>query len=206
MAKRFTSTEIWSEDWFIEMPTEYKLFWYYLLSNCNHAGLFRVNLKAFCSLNDIIIEPEKVLLYFNVGKQRVRVINSNLWLIEDFFSYQYGTTFNPKNRVHLSIENEYIKVGVKLTSIRGLIDLKDRVKDKDIDITVLSFKEQLLKDKINYEKIAMSWRVKLHEFETMVEAFDLSVSEEHADYPKYRSHFYNWGKTRYDQFTKKMQY
>ena len=43
MAKRFTSTEIWNEDWFLDMPAEYKLFWYYMLCECDHAGLFKVN-------------------------------------------------------------------------------------------------------------------------------------------------------------------
>ena len=26
MAKRFSATEIWDEDWFLDMPNEYKLF------------------------------------------------------------------------------------------------------------------------------------------------------------------------------------
>lgn len=134
MAKRFISTVIWDEDWFLEMPAEYKLFWFYMLSNCDHAGLFKVNLRSFCGLNGVNIKQEEALRYFNNGKERIRVLeNQSVWLIEDFFAFQYGPTFNPKNRVHESIENLYILYGIKLTSIRGLKDLKDRVKDKDKD-------------------------------------------------------------------------
>jgi len=133
MAKRFTATEIWSEDWFLDMPMEYKLFWYYMLSNCNHAGIFKVNLRSFCGLNGVNLTSTKVLEFFNAGKQRIRVINSSIWLINDFFVYQYGATLNPNNRVHASIVKEYLKHGIELTSIRGLKDLKDGVKDKDKD-------------------------------------------------------------------------
>ncbi len=133
MAKRFTATEIWNEDWFLDMPSEYKLFWYYMLSTCNHAGFYKVNLRSFCGLNGVNLTSNKVLEYFNAGKQRIRVINSSLWLIDDFFVYQYGSTLNLNNRVHISIEKEYLKHGIELTSIRGLKEVKDGVKDKDKD-------------------------------------------------------------------------
>lgn len=134
MPKRFTSTEIWEEDWFLEMPNEYKLFWYYILSACNHAGLFRVNIKKFCNLNNVSISINKAVEFFNNGKDRIRVISSTVWLIEDFFAFQYGKTFNPNNKLHESIEKAYNQQDIKMTSIRGLLDLKDRVKDKDKEI------------------------------------------------------------------------
>jgi hypothetical protein len=133
MAKRFCSTDIWGEDWFLEMPIGYKLFWNYMLASCNHAGLFKVNLRSFCGLNEVKIEADQALQFFNNGKDRIRVVNQSLWLVEDFFVFQYGPKFNPNNRVHLSIKNELEKNGVNLTSIRGLIEDRDRVKDKDKD-------------------------------------------------------------------------
>lgn len=132
MAKRFISTVIWDEDWFLDMPPEYKLFWFYILSNCDFGGIFKVNLRSFCSLNGVKIDSDTALQYFNKDKQRIKILdNQQVWFIEDFFAFQYGTTFNPENRVHASIEKLYLKYGLKMTSIRGLIDLKDRVKDKD---------------------------------------------------------------------------
>lgn len=137
MAKRFSSTEIWSEDWFLDMEPNYKLFWHYMLASCNHAGLFKVNVKVFNSINGVNIAPSKALEYFNAGKNRVRQISDTLWLIEDFFAFQYGGTFNPKNRVHESIAKEYHKSGIDIKSIRGvgspLLDPNNGVKDKDKD-------------------------------------------------------------------------
>jgi len=137
MAKRFSSTEIWNEDWFIESPQEYKLFWFYILSSCNHAGLYKVNFKSFSIVNGLILTPSKALDYFNTGKQRIRAISETLWFIEDFIPYQYGNTLNLSNRVHLSIFNELQKHEIDLKSIRGLKGLKEGVKDKDKDIIVV---------------------------------------------------------------------
>lgn len=133
MAKRFTATEIWKEDWFLDMPIEYKLFWYYMLSNCDHAGLFKINIGSFCRLNEVKLTSKKAFEYFNVGKQRIREVSDSVWFIEDFFVYQYGTTFNWNNRVHESIGEIYKRNNIEIKSIRGLLDLKDRVKDKDKD-------------------------------------------------------------------------
>jgi hypothetical protein len=133
MAKRFTATEIWGEDWFLAMPIEYKLFWYYMLANCDHGGLFKVNLKSFCGLNEVKVTTTNALKYFNEGKERIRVINSSVWYVEDFFVFQYGTTFNTNNRLHASIQKLYEKLGIELTSIRGVLDLIDGVKEKEKD-------------------------------------------------------------------------
>ena len=48
--------------------------------------------------------------------------------------YEYGPALNWNNRVHESIGELYQRHNIELKSIRGLIDLKDRVKDKDKDI------------------------------------------------------------------------
>lgn len=133
MAKRFVDTKIWGEDWFLEMPNEYKLFWFYILSECDHAGLFKVNLRSFRGLLEVKMTTTEALGHFNNGKDRIRIISESLWLIEDFFVFQYGTTFNSNNRLHESIEKQLEKHGIKLTSIRGLLDLKHGVKEKDKD-------------------------------------------------------------------------
>ena len=150
MAKRFISTAIWDEDWYLDMPPEYKLFWFYILSNCDFGGLFKVNLRSFCSLNGVTIKQEDALKYFNSGKRRIRVLdNQSVWFIEDFFVFQYGTTFNPGNRVHESIGKLYLNYGIKIDSIRGLLDLKDRVKEKEKDKE--KEKEKFRKEKGGYE-------------------------------------------------------
>lgn len=148
MAKRFIATELWNEDWFLDMKIEYKLFWYYIISNCNHAGIFKLNLRTFNLLNEVNLTSKQALDYFNNGKVRIRELSDSKWFIEDFFVFQYGSKFNTNNRVHESIGKELIKNNIILTSIRGLIDHNDSVKDKDKDKDkVLVVSDNNLKEK-----------------------------------------------------------
>ena len=41
MAKRFTDTEIWEQDWFIDLPNKYKLLWNYIKDKCDNVGIWR---------------------------------------------------------------------------------------------------------------------------------------------------------------------
>lgn len=120
MAKRFHATEIWDEDWFIELPKDYKLFWFYLKDKCDQAGFFRINVLLFNSTHQVNIDIETAFELFNKGKKRLRKVNGSMWLVEDFFKFQYGQKFNDKNVVHLGIEKIYTNHGVSIGSLRGI--------------------------------------------------------------------------------------
>lgn len=66
------------------------------------------------------IDETLALEYFNKGKKRIRKINEGLWLIEDFFKFQYGNKYNSLNRMHMGIGKLYNENGVKLESLRGV--------------------------------------------------------------------------------------
>jgi hypothetical protein len=40
MAKRFIDTNIWNKAWFRKLDTNSKLIWIYILTKCDHAGIF----------------------------------------------------------------------------------------------------------------------------------------------------------------------
>lgn len=151
MPKRFTATEIWSEDWFLDMPTDYKLFWFYMLAKCDHAGFFKVNTRSISRLIGVNLSSNEALSYFNEGKQRVVQVSESTWYVVDFFVFQYGSTFNEGNRVHKSAWDLLEKHNMVLTSIRGLKEVKvediQGVKDKDKDnyITIHSISLKAVK-------------------------------------------------------------
>jgi hypothetical protein len=103
MPKRFTDTEKWSEDWFLELSNAHKLFWIYICDNCNHAGVFKLNKKMFEFLIGTDINPEQFLLIVNDGKERVKTIGKGKWYIVDFIKFQYGEVLNPSSAVHASV-------------------------------------------------------------------------------------------------------
>lgn len=132
MANRFTDNKIWNDDWFYELPAEYKLFWFFIKDDCDHAGIWNPKTRTFKALTDIDIDIQRALAYFNNGKQRVRVLDNGHWLIEDFWFFQYVKSsgkLSIKNRVHASILNIYIKENVPPSTIRGINIIVDETNE-----------------------------------------------------------------------------
>lgn len=139
MAKRFTDTGIWDEDWFLDLGTEEKLFWFYLKDACDHAGLWRVNRKRFDYIVGKKFKLEEFLQSANSDKTRI-IVFGDRWYVTSFIKFQYGQFLNPANRVHESIIKQlslYVSdskdLEVILTSFRPQIEVKVGVKDKDKD-------------------------------------------------------------------------
>ena len=46
MAKRFIDTKIWDKAWFRKLTTKNKLLWIYILTKCDHAGIWDADWEA----------------------------------------------------------------------------------------------------------------------------------------------------------------
>lgn len=123
MAKRFHDTGIWSQDWFIEMPPEYMMLWWYILDNCCYAGIWKPNKKYVEYIFGKPICLNKALDLFNANKERVLVLKSGRWFLMDFVTFQYGKRLNGNNRVHAAIAKTLADNNIELTSIRGLVEV-----------------------------------------------------------------------------------
>jgi hypothetical protein len=156
MSKRLTDTEIWEQDWYIDLPNKYKLVWNYVKDKCDNAGIWRPNKSL---LQKIIGE---FLQFVNIEKQRIIPLPSGRWFIHGFFIFQYGEKFSLTSPVHKGALKQLIANGVHpkdilnssigemqnydLQQLREIAYSKDintlkeayenpyqRVKDKDID-------------------------------------------------------------------------
>ena len=112
MSERFTETEIWNEDWYLDMDAEYRLFWNYIKDTCNHAGVWKPNVRRFNADIENKIDLDTALHRFNDDKTRVDVLPSGHWVILDFVRFQYGSVLNLNNSCHLSVFNKLNEVGV----------------------------------------------------------------------------------------------
>lgn len=87
MAKRFTDTAKWKDTWFQDLPAKYKLFWIYLLDECDAAGLWKPNIKlANFQIGENFQESELI----NVFSERITVTDSGYWFVNKFIKFQYG--------------------------------------------------------------------------------------------------------------------
>lgn len=86
MAKRFTDTSKWAKESFSKLPLKMKLSWIYLCDNCNHAGVWDVNmsLMSFQIGEKITMEELKK----NFGEKII--FFQNKLFLPSFFYFQYG--------------------------------------------------------------------------------------------------------------------
>ena len=172
MSKRFTETEIWNEDWYLDMPLEYRHFWHYVKDTCDHAGVWKPNVRRFNADIENKVDLSVALDLFNAEKNRIEKLESGHWVLLDFVQFQYGTVLNLKNSCHLSVFNRLNKLEVSLGSLRGLIEVKEGssrpqvevkagVKEQDKDIVkiivslekrMISFKDDIMVNDNNYPK------------------------------------------------------
>ena len=87
MAKRFIDTGIFSDEWFSELSKDGKLFFLYCITNCDHAGVIKLNLKL-CEFQTGIKSIETVIK--ELGKSLVTVSQElHIYFLPKFIKYQY---------------------------------------------------------------------------------------------------------------------
>jgi hypothetical protein len=102
MPKRFTDTDKWKKPFIRGLQGAYKLFWLYLLDDCDHAGIWQVDFDVAQIRTGEKLDEKKAIELLG---DRVEVFdNGSKWFLKDFIFFQYGE-LNEKNRLHLSVIN-----------------------------------------------------------------------------------------------------
>lgn len=131
MSKRFTDTMKWRDAWFRKLSPETKLFWIYILDNCDIAGFWNVDteLAEFCM--GAKIELLTFLEAINQGKERIDTKQTDRWQVMDFVKFQYGelSEDSPVHKGVLKVLKERVSKGYP----KGIHTLKDKDKNKNKD-------------------------------------------------------------------------
>lgn len=130
MPKRLTDTDKWKKKFIKSLPPEYKLFWLYLLDDCNHAGIWHVELEVAQARLGIQLSIEKIRGFFR--ERIVEFDGGTKWFIPDFITFQYGS-LKAGNNTHNSVLHELQKYNLEGLP-RGSRAPMDKDKDKDKDI------------------------------------------------------------------------
>ena len=126
MAKRFIDTNLFRKRWIRQLDTDMKLFWIYILTDCDHAGIWDVDIDRAAFQLNIKLDEKKIL---NTFKNKIFTFKKDKWFIPKYIEYQYGE-LNPAVNAHKSA----IKILEKYNLIDGnelLINSSLAVKDKD---------------------------------------------------------------------------
>jgi len=176
MGKRFTDTAKWfNNKWFFGLSLESKLFWIYLLDNCDSVGVWEENILLSNQIIGYTYSMDTLLKDF---KKQIFIFKDNRkWWIKDFCDFQYGilSEKSPSKPIQ-----SYIallkKHGLWKEYLKGIHTLKEKKKETDED-------NILIKDLINtedlYEKLTYSfWMLFLKNMERFgVNSTDLSKAK-----------------------------
>ena len=130
MAKRFIDTNIWNKAWFRKLDTNSKLIWIYVLTKCDHAGIFDADYEAMNFYIGTALEDFKDIPV--TIREKMQLIEDNQFFIPSFIEYQYGT-LRINSKPHLSVIKRLEEKGLNNYLQRVMLTPKDKDKEKDID-------------------------------------------------------------------------
>jgi len=126
MAKRFIDTKIWDKAWFRRLTPKNKLFWIYLLTKCDHAGIWDADWEAAEFLIGEWVNYDE--LPPEITDKMEYIKGDDQYFIPKFIEFQYGV-LKPNSKPHLSV----IKRLTDKDLIKGIESVSITLKDKDKD-------------------------------------------------------------------------
>jgi hypothetical protein len=203
--KRLTDLDKWKKPFFRKLPYEYKLFWLYLLDDCDHCGIWHVDLEIAEIKLGFKLSLKKAQGLFE--ERVVEFDNGTKWFVPDFVQFQYGVLDdrNKMSKAVLPVLEKYNLMGHISPINGGIVKVKVRdivSKDSEINQQII-FSEKLLVDVGFFETIAMAWGIDKKGLEKMSLDFEIFLNasdKKHPDYKEYKTHFYNWGVKRYTDY------
>ena len=113
MAKRFTDTDTWKKQWFMELTPAEKIAWFYIKDDCDCIGVWTPNFRLAEFVIGMQLDWEK---FRNKCNDNIMILDNEKWWLKDFCYFQYGILKDSCNP-----HKTYIK---KLTEA-GLIEYVD---------------------------------------------------------------------------------
>lgn len=141
MAKRMADTDIWTKDWYLDLPIKKKLLLKFIFDNCDCAGVYEISYRTLrnCFNEEVTKEDFE-------GLKQIRFIDENKVFVEDFIKFQYGvTTLNPNNSVHKGIIRcleKHKPFPNPLLTVKDKDKVKDQNKDQDKDQDIAPNKDK----------------------------------------------------------------
>jgi len=84
--KRFTDTDLWEKEWFMNLTANEKLAWMYIKDKCDGAGVWKPNFSLAELFIGGIIDWEVLAKKVNGN---IEILPNKKWFLPDFCEFQY---------------------------------------------------------------------------------------------------------------------
>lgn len=127
MAKRFIDTKMWDKAWYRRLSPKCKLIWIYLLTRCDHAGIWDADWEAMNFFIGESVAYED--LPDTIKEKMFSIKEGDQYFLPSFISFQYGV-LRENSKPHMSV----IKRLSEKNLLNSLESVHRTIKDKDKDI------------------------------------------------------------------------
>jgi hypothetical protein len=152
VAKRLRDTETYKDRFVKSLPPDYKHLWFYILDDCDHAGIWRVDFEGASLYTGCNLNHPEAMRHLS---EKVEILNPDYWFIPGFLKFQYGQEANGKAGVVISARKRLKEFGLEdrlpvsldppktvptpsqegLGTPKSKSKDKSKVKDKELDLT-----------------------------------------------------------------------
>ena len=180
MAKRFTDTEKWKKPFIRNLKAPYKLLWLYVCDDCDHSGIWQVDIEVAEIRIGEKLDGNKAIQFF--GDKIIILDGGSKWFIPSFIYFQYPSGLNENNKAHIGIIKNLERYKYEIDNFKPLTSplqgamVMDMVMVKDMDkvkdMVILPFESE---DFIKYWTFWKDYKHKQFNFK-----FKTALSEQSA--------------------------
>lgn len=131
MGKRFTASEKWDKEWFMNLSCKHKCLWVYINDKCDQAGMWEAN-YAIASLH--IGEKVSADDLKAFGERVEKYSEGKVWIV-DHVEFQSGTLSekSPAHKPIYKLLTKYRLLDRVLGRVSNTLQEKEREKEKDME-------------------------------------------------------------------------
>ena len=151
MAKRFIDTKMWDKAWFRRLTPKTKLIWIYLLTRCDHAGIWDADWEAAEFFIGDKVNYRRLPKIITDKMQEID--GGSQYYIPSFIEFQYGE-LRENSKPHLSVLKRLKDKGLLTLKYKEKDKVKDKTKVKDKKIREKEFSDNVKKKAVEVKNIS----------------------------------------------------
>lgn len=180
MAKRFTSTDKWDKEWFMNLSPKLKCLWVYVNDKCDQAGMWQVNYKlATMHIGEDITEKDIEAF----GSRVEKFAPGKIWIV-DHVDFQAGTPSEkcPAHKPIIKLLKKYSLLDRVVNRVSNTLQEKEKEtelekeeeKEKESEFVKVKISDELFKQYEGWTQQVI--KKEDHHFEQMLMGEDTKLN------------------------------